>query len=817
MVFQFGSMRETLCAPQLSLGTGNLSTSGTLYFWLQGRNDVGYNLPSSPSETITYTAGQSIQITLPGDCYRSGENILQYSVSVNTVNDASTATTLLNFDRANITLPYVITLSEDSHLLTGQTVSAFPVGANRIRGLLRSLAATGLIYRYNPSSTFPADGLYTFAAGVGNWEYTYDGFSSFVENTAEDSNGCNLNILDIIDPARVLPKVYSLDGSAGDARVFWLKNDTSETISQGVRVGFTVSINSVPASEEFESLIKIVFDGYVNSLTGTLDTFEADGLTVMENLGVVKDYQFGRTDLVLPKPLEPGMAFQVRVYPQFNSYELQAVPLSGSDISVLGFFFDEAGSYNDASAFIGDAILPENPEFRRVYPSSGLSVLAEEGSGVVAGFFFKDIGRNTVPGLISNTAGQTIVINNNGSVYLKTISLDSNEALRAIVSSVAGESITSAFSVGGVTADSSPEITLTVTYPNQIDPNYNDIIAGASRGTFNAEEVVLYIRKNNAEIRRFTGLAPTNAASDTFTVSWANGTIVSNVKDNPFGLFKPNAPNSLAASTTGADTYTAAVGFAYLGNSITGISHKVEEGVIPEFLISLTGLSSRIVGLENSLGYWKPPVESYNALESKPSGLLVNGQCNRVQKEPNLFEIWTWDSTSTVIADGDKYIQPADLPDSASPGRWVRVSGGDAPVGGGDGGSTDQIVTYKGQVVVGQDGYVATSPLGGPITPGSALDDYLESNIVGGSKLLLSTNYSLTEQSNKYLVVNTNGSAKTVYLYDGQELFFREHLILNADTTQNVVVQYPLGNNLATLTPGQRLSILWDTTAWRIL
>lgn len=809
MAFQFGAMRETICAPQLSVGSGNLTTSGTLFFWLQGRNDVGYNLPSSPAEVVTYTAGQSILITLPGDCYRSGENILQYAISVNTVDNASTATVLLNLDRKNLSLPTTIVLSEDAHLLSAQTVASFPQSTSLINGLLRELASTGLVYRYNAFSTQPADGLLYIAASSGNWEYHYDGFSSFVSNTAEDSNGCNLSVLDIVDSKRVIPKYYALDGGIGDARIFWLKNDTSETIDPGVRIGLTVSINGEPASEEFESLLKVVFDGYVDSATGFLDTLDSDGLSSMEDVGITKSYQFGRTDLILQKPLLPGQAYQLRVFPQFNAYELQAVPQSGSTIAVLGFFFDEAGSYNDASAFIGNAILPENPELRRVYPSSGLSVLAEEGSGTVAGFFFKDIGRNTIPGLNSNEAGQTIVINNNGTVYLKTDPLDSNEALRALVGTVAGESMTSAFSILGLTANDSPDLTITINYPGQIDSDYDDVIAGEiNRGAFNAEEVVLYVRKNGNEIRKFSGLAPTNSTSDTFTVSWSAGTVVPTINTIPFGLFRPNTPSSIAATTTGINTFEAACGFVYLGNSVTSISHKESDGCIAEFLLSLADLSTSVIQLLESSGYWKQPVGSYSALKQLSISSLKNGQSNRVKGGlENTYEIWTWDAESLAISDDISYIRPNEISSDASPGRWIKVSGGGTS-------STefnvDNIVTAYGEVVVGSDGYVVTSDLGGPVT---ALPPYTARNIVTGVRQTLNGNLTLTDQT-PYVYSLDSSLAVEVALYNGGE-FFRNHLFINKGTF-NIAVSYN-AVILTTLAPGQQASLLFDTENWILI
>lgn len=797
MTFQYGGMREQICPPQYSAIAGNLTTSGTLYFWLQGRNDVGYNLPSTEA-TVAYTAGAGIRLTLPGDCLRDGENILQYSLTVNTVNDASSSKVLINLNQEDITLPFDIDLTEDAHLLIEETVTAFPTGADLVEGMLRQLNSTGLIYKYVPSSTLSPNGTTIIAATVGNWENIFDGFDSYVGNTTEDTNGANLNVLDITDSARILSKSYGLDGSAGPARTYWIRNETSSAITQGTRVGFTVSINGEPASEEFESLIKIVFNGYVDPDDGLLDITLADNVTPMDDVGVVQDYQFGRTNLILQKPLEPNIAYSVSVYPQFNSYELQSVPLTGTNISVLGFFFDEAGSFNDASAIIGNIILPENPNLRRVYPSSGLSVFADEGSGTVGGFFFKDIGSNTVAGLLNNQAAQTIVINNNGSVYLKDSAIESNEDLRALVSTVSGESITSAFSSLGVTADASPDLTVTVNYPTLIDPTYDDVIAGTSgKGVFNAEEIALYIN-NGTETRKFSGLAPTNTTSDSFTVSWSAGVVVAGVQTTSFGLWSPVTPLDITATTSGSVTYEAAVGFVYLGNSVTDISHKESDGAISELSLSISQIAE-------FAQYWRQPINSYADLRAIPSADLLDGQSHRIETDENEFEIWTWDFSSTDADDDNSILEPNDNPVT---GRWIKMSGG--------GDDLDNVVTYNGRVVVDSDGFIVTSPLGGPIV--TSLDDYLEDNIVGGNNNSITATLTLTEQSNKYQVFTAlNGSDRTLNLYDGGTEFFREHHIINSDSTNNLIVEYPSGTNIDTLNPGEQLSVLWNTINWIIL
>jgi hypothetical protein len=71
---QYASGRTQLCPLTLDTISGNLTASeaGTYYFWLQGRNDVGYCLVDTVA-SITVGEDEGIEITLPADAYRTGK------------------------------------------------------------------------------------------------------------------------------------------------------------------------------------------------------------------------------------------------------------------------------------------------------------------------------------------------------------------------------------------------------------------------------------------------------------------------------------------------------------------------------------------------------------------------------------------------------------------------------------------------------------------------------------------------------------------------------------------------------------------------
>ncbi len=664
---QYASGRQQICPLNVGLTTGNLSTGNTYYFWVQGRNDIGYNQPS-PVSTITSAGSDGITLTIPADCYRTGENWSQFVISANTTNSALSATVISVIDATDpvnqnpITLPKVITLSEDAHLdLSRVGVATFPTGADLIEGLVREYSVNGLLYRYDPDSTATPDGTNVIAASVGNWVRYVDDFNNNVVDTQNITNGCDVPILDITDNSRLLPIHYSVDGSQGQYRRLWIVNTNSTAnIPKGERIGFVITVNGQTASEDFEGLLKVVFEGLSDTTTGILDTLEDDLITPLDDVGVEKAYSFEASDLIIPKDVEPGETWQCRVFPEFNSFQLRNLPSYLANVAAFPFIFPDSGTYNDASAIIGNAILPDPDTLRRAYPSTGLQLFVDEGSGTVGGYFFSNKASVNVTNLLANTASQILVINNNGEVYIDT-AIQDFEDQRALISTVSGESQTSGYSTA-VTGDASPNIDVTVEYPSTIRSNYNDVIAGSSQGTFNAEEVVLYIRKNSTEIRKFTGFVPTNTTSDVFQAVWSSGSVVANTQSSDFGLWSPETPTTVVSSTTGTDSYEVAVGFSYLGNSVTDIDHSSVNGSIQE-------LPQTILDLLESNRYWQIPSDTTSSLAALDSSDLLAYE-TRLTYENNEIALWTW--VPTLINDTPGItVRPDDIL-LANPGRWVR-------------------------------------------------------------------------------------------------------------------------------------------------
>jgi len=613
MKIQYASGRNQICPLVGSSISGNLSTGNTYYFWIQGRNDIGYNLPSNTT-TVTVTAGQGVSLTIVQDCYRSGENWQQFAISASLTNDPSTSTVICVIDAVNtatqepITLPKVITFTEDAHLNLSRTpTSSLPSGSNLKEGMVRQYSTNGNLYRYHPTSTQTVDDTEVLSASTGRWLRYIDSFNIYVTDTENLINGADTPLPDIVSNDRLLPLKYALDGSPGPHRRLWLVNtSTSADIPSGERVGFIIAVNKTPVSQDFEGLLKIVYEGIADPSTGLLDTLEEDGLTPQKDIGTEKPYSFEASDVIVARNIEPGFAWQCRIFPEFQSYQLKSLPAYQSDVSIYPFIFTESGTYNDASAIIGDCILPLPDTLRRAYPSSALEMFVDSGSGTVDGYFFRDKADTTVINLISDTENQILAINNNGDVYI-TDELQDFEAQRALVSTQSGESHTGSYS-SSTTADSSPILSVSITYPTSIRADYPDVIAGSDRGSFYVDECIFFVRQNSTTIKKFSGFVPTNTTSDSFDLDWSLGTIVGSVNATTFGLWDPPTPVITGSSTSGSDTYEVSCSFSYNGDAISNISHSTSDGCISE-------LSQTLTKSLQDTPYWKSSISSTSSLK----------------------------------------------------------------------------------------------------------------------------------------------------------------------------------------------------------
>lgn len=658
MRIQYASGRKQLCALTLNTIVGTLPAN-TYYFWLQGRNDVGYNLPG-PVATITTNGSQGIELILPSAAYIQNENWLEYVILVSTINDSSTAKVLLSLKRSQITLPYTINLTLPSHIQTETIVTTLPT-ANLLNGLLVTLNSDGLIYRYNSFSSL--------------WERFYDSYNTgIITTTTDELLGCDTSIGLITDTRYIINNDYALDDSAGPNRRLWIFNDQATSFPQGREIGLTTTIQDFDVSSLFYGLFKVVFEGYFDQTSETFVTLR-DGVSQFSYLGIEVLYASSMENLILEKELLTNQAFQIRVFPEFDISELglglKLLPVDSS-VNIFPFVKPTQGTPTDLGDLLGDVIVGNDPNLRRVYPSVGLSAFVDSGVSIINGLIAKTKVPTTVLGLVPNTANQILAINSSGNVYPVT-TLRTNEKQRAKVSTVAGESKASSFSTQ-VEGNANPNITITVKYPPIIRANYPDVIAGSNKGTFNAEEIIVYVRKRNSnggaivETRRIGGFVPTNDVSNSFSFLYETSTIFAGViPSTDFGLWEPAGlllGDLTVESTTGTFFYDFAVSFKYNGSSITDISHDILNGSIEELSQSLSTIA------ENSK-YWQRPEFNITNLISLTSDKLIQGATYPVLADTNgKISLYTYNSSDSSVVDNFNYLSVTN-----GPGRFVRVRG----------------------------------------------------------------------------------------------------------------------------------------------
>lgn len=618
MKAQFASGRDQICPITLTAISGNLTSSkaGTYYFWLQARNCIGYNLPSTTT-SVTVSAGQGIRLTFPSDCIRSGENWERYAVSFSTTNDASTGSLLLEIDAIDesqnfITLPLDIDLTEDNHL-TSQTSSA-TLPNNMPNGFIIDYTAKGRLYRYKSDSNAVPDGDQIIAALVGNWHSFSETntFDIYINDTTSQVLGCDVSIEDL-NTNYLIKQYYAGDGSNSFFRRIWLYNETNIVVEQGERVGLTIDLQGVDVSASFTDLFTLVFEGYVTKSTGEIDIYEEDTVTLLPYVNVTQSYIAAKSSsLTIPKPLNSQEAYQLKVYANFDNSDLARnglIPAFNSEISVIPFIYTDKGISVGVGAFTGNVILGgDDPNLRRVYPNEGVEVFVDSGSGIVNQFLFENVAASTVSSLQINTANQIIAIDGNGSVFAP-LSLTANLAQRALVSTVSGESVYTELT-SPVNGDANSQLTITVTFPTQIRSDYTDVIAGSTKGSFYAEQLKLYVKRTNTdtsavEYRYFTQPITPSLTEDTFLLTYNSGTVDTNIPTNAsFGLYTPTIA-SLDSVTNDfpSENYTYEVAYCivYTGTSITGISHAVSDGCIEEISTTLTQI---IANSTRYLGEW---------------------------------------------------------------------------------------------------------------------------------------------------------------------------------------------------------------------
>lgn len=582
----YQTLRNPLCSPAVDAIAASTTSSvaGTWRFWLQGRNRSGYNVFSSPV-TLALSAGQGVQITIPGDCRRDGEDIHAWVISA--TKDSADPTTAKVIAKVNgydelgnfVTLPQTITLTRDAHFVLGgqvATSASLPSGSDRTLGMRRYNDEVAQIQEWS---------------GAGWIDVFPQSFSTYLYS-ASDAGGALRSIRLIDDDRYVIIPSYAADNTPDGLGVrstpvgYWIRNDSSVAIAKGTQLSLKVTLGNkeIPSGQ-----VKIRFLGYANTVTGELDISDGFG-GMMSGVGSWIGFAGEFTGLTLPKDLPQNYAYAVEIAVQTTKLLLNNEAIDGEIFRFdLGFFASRA-TYNSLAALVA-SFIGTSGDRRRIVPNTGMSCLALSGSGNISGYIFQFAPEQEVTGFAAETSDQKIVLTNEGYAYVSGAIPDFN-GLRALVSTVSGAG--SAIAWKPLTLNGAQNVRVDITYPNRIRADYPDAIANSPKGKFNATRIRIYIRKvGETTIRQYSELPLIGASSQIFTVGGtaAPATLENLPSPAPnFGLYAPTSDAIAISASSGtsilsAGDYEVSVGF-YFEGTITSITHAPERGCLPEQLLA---------------------------------------------------------------------------------------------------------------------------------------------------------------------------------------------------------------------------------------
>lgn len=569
-------------------GGGSLSTNGTLYFSFQLQNRAGFNIPSV-SDAIAYSPGQKIVITIPESVRADGWDIHYFVVSAGTTSDPSTHVQIAGrsgFEygpgyepqSAKILLPATIELTHDEHILLAPSVAdlaSLPIGVDRIDKQIRWVTSESKWFQYRADSELPANND-VISADVGRWVRV--GTANIYVSDTRTGMGSD-RPLNSINPVTVISTpIYpgqTLDKYLPQWEAkYWKVNNTDNVLPAGTEFGIELEYNNRRSPDLLSGLFMVKFIGFVGT-DGTIRTQDAEGRD-FPNLGAFFPWTPKlTTPFVTIDPLQPGEAIALAVKPFFSVAELNNQISPKDIIGVIPVIRTQSGDYNPLGKLLpGGTVYPSADKYR-VVPNVGLIFDILEGHAIVAGYDFPVKPRRTYGGLQANLPAQKIIINGNAAVFAQpsTYTPSSSEAIRSVVSTVAGESNPGEWSEYLPTS----ALVLTLSYPSAIRADYPDVIAGNDKAVFNPTLINIYIqREDTLEIRKFSGFGAIASAGQEFTITnWDAGVIAFlPVAAADFSLFAPG--ETAIAPTAGnfpATNFRASYSFEYDGFQITSISH----------------------------------------------------------------------------------------------------------------------------------------------------------------------------------------------------------------------------------------------------
>jgi Concanavalin A-like lectin/glucanases superfamily len=547
---------------------GNLTTAGTLYFWAQFKNRVGYNKPTS-FKSLTYNIGSRIAITFNANVIEIGEEVFELALSASNTNDPQTSIQLLSFKTrldegvTNVTLPATVFLDRPEHInldILLLSTSDLPTGSDLRNGMVREVVQSGKIYEYQQSND--------------NWVER-----SSLSNYLEDPTvglGADRPVELIPSTEILIPPDKTLNLDSTPLNLWWLNGyneDGGAQLNAGYRAQLTFWVNGKPDLENlFVDRAKIRLLGYMRRSTGVLDT---------NVLGA--NYQFPwnlSTPIILQQPLPRGYAAVIEIILSFDNDEL-GIP-EGSIIAASIKPIGEAGTISELWEILGDGAFASEPDKFLILPNRRL-----KGKGLIKGYAIKSETEQYLINPLPDTQ-QIAAINGarNGEITLKQLSeISPSEAIRAVVSTEPGEQTASALTLNTTVAVNG-SLGISIVHPTTIRSDYPDIPIRGKNAPLNTG-FYLYLQSGSNFYRSNSSYYPTPGTQNISVTSLNNFTSVSGLPDNPdpnFGLFNYGNINVVAGGggQLAAGNYRVALAYYYPtpNYNITKISHEENSGCI---------------------------------------------------------------------------------------------------------------------------------------------------------------------------------------------------------------------------------------------
>ena len=666
MISQYGSFRQQLSNSDwdvVATNNGSLSVNESVEFFIQAHNRVGINLLSA-GKTVSILPNQKVTVTINAGAIKSGEDIFKFVISARRGIATPVQIAEIYVKEPNqVTykaLPISLALTQNAHIATTLTGS-LTTGSNRINGQIRIISGTG--YRYDANATRGYQ-----ESSPGYWvEDSRAGFVNIV--ATKNLYGCDRSTATAVP---TIPITINTQGSLQtEPLIYWWSNSLVSNLGNfspggtglNLKIFLDGQLNNaegVPYSNLFNNLISLRFLGYVDLVTGIIDTDLAE-------VNVFKRWSTSNSGMALPEDLLPGYAAAYSVQIEFTTSSLTTLVSTGGGLSIELTREPSGGVYAPGASVLGDSI------------TNGLQVVPQSmlpGTATLGNYQVEFRSSSFFIGLVADTATQKVVIDAtpDGLVKVKTTDLIAGEYLRAIVGTTPGTQRMSQWSE--ISAITSNAKTIELTYPvNEetslatIRGDYPDLIAGISGALFNVPQVIIYVDKmtynagSNTYSHQYYRLPNqsviSSLATQEFTLS--NFTNATEINENAlpttndvafglFGYFTPVLSNGSLPGTLSGTHLRVAIAYHYPSNNtaLTKINHDPSLGCLPQIRGSL------ISSLENSL-YWLSPVATIALAKEITLEKLIHGAIVFVIAEGLLY--W-FDSYSSQADDGAQCLKP---------------------------------------------------------------------------------------------------------------------------------------------------------------